>query len=444
MQIIIPRKFLGFFLFLALAFVASKSLGQIIVTDSSSPAAGENIIYSQSRYSVDVNSTGPNHTWDFSGVISYNQDTYKFASPANISSAYSTPFNGDIGLDLKNPNVAGSYAFFKSSSSDFRQVGLGITVPIINLPTPLPYSSPDIVYRFPMKYGNTDSCIYGGKASILGTSARISGKRVDTVDGWGVIITPYKTYNCLRIKSVVTEFDTLAGTPQNNSAIQYKWISNSEHIPVFQANVIPNGSGGTSMHLFYSDSYKDIMDPSGPQVDFMANDTNIALKDTVSFFDRTKDTLDSWLWTVLPPKYKFVGGTGNTSPNPKVLFTDTGKYWISLKGGKSSSYNTRLKINYITVNENSGINPQNDISQILKIYPNPSTGQFKLHFDNNIAGQTYSIEIFNSAGVVVCFESVINDRSDPKIDLSSFPTGLYLIKYQSNEKVYSGMINLIR
>ncbi len=432
-----------FSLFLILCNCLFQSAyGQITISDSSAPNSAENIIYTISNRSIDTSVTGPNTSWDFSGIVPTAQDTYKFLAPKDINSAYTTVYNGDLGLDLKNPNVNGSFAFFKNSSSDFRTVGIGITVPIINLATPMPYKSPDIVYRFPMKYGNIDSCYYGGRISLFGMNASVTGKRVDTVDGWGTVKTPYKTYKCLRIKSVITETDTIGSTVVSNNSVQYKWISATEHIPVFEVDAIANGQGGTSTTIKYRDTYKNFENPDGPYVDFIANDTNVFVKDTVRFYDKTVAKLSSWLWTILPITYSYVDGTKNSSQNPVVVFNDTGTYTISLRGMiPSGGGNTKVKLHYITIAHNSSIN-QTFYPRELKLFPNPATGLVSIQFDKILINNNLQIVVINSTAQEIYNQFFVSNGDQMVLDLSKYSKGLYFIKMQCENQIYTGKVDL--
>jgi len=417
-----------------------SALAQVTITKTSTPAAGDNIIYDQTGAGVDVSHTGPNTTWDYSNVIPSSQDSYKFMAPLKINIAYAAAFSGDIGLDLKNPSLKGMYAFFKSSSADFRQEGLGLTIPVINISTPIMYSAPDIQYRFPLNYGDKDSCLYGVKTTLAGTAkVIIKGKRVNTVDGWGKITTPYKTYDCLRVRSEVTELDTFAGIPANNSRIEYKWLAVNEQIPVMQANVIWDSLKDSSMHIFFRDSYKDIMDPNnGPLVDFNANDTIVQTHDTVKLHDVSVG-LTSWLWTILPSTYRFVGGTSASSQNPEVLFADTGKYSVSLCG---NSGNTRLKINYISVGHDAGIESTNDKANALILYPNPANGYLTLQLPNSVSGSSHRLTMVSATGDVV-YSQDINDMSHGlTIPVAQYAPGLYLVQVQGLDGKYSAKVML--
>ncbi|MDF1674922.1 MAG: T9SS type A sorting domain-containing protein, partial [Vicingaceae bacterium] len=108
----------------------------------------------------------------------------------------------------------------------------------------------DIQYVFPLNYNNNNTSYSEFLVSIptVGDYGQFQ-ERVDTVDGWGTVITPYGTFNCLRVKSILNITDTLYtsqfGTgfsfprPQQ---IEYKWLVASSGVPVLKVTTTPGGS----------------------------------------------------------------------------------------------------------------------------------------------------------------------------------------------------------
>lgn len=63
-----------------------------------------------------------------------------------------------------------------------------------------------------------------------------------------------------------------------------------------------------------------------------------SLGDTVSFTDLSSGLPTSWHWQITPATYNFVGGTNDSSQFPKVTFTATGAYTVTLTA--SNTYGT--------------------------------------------------------------------------------------------------------
>jgi len=68
----------------------------------------------------------------------------------------------------------------------------------------------------------------------------------------------------------------------------------------------------------------------------------------------------------------------------------------------------------------------------LEIYPNPTTGLFKLEFN----GTVQKIQIFNMLGEIVLQEEATG-KNEIQIDLSKNPPGIYFVRISSGEKIFS-------
>jgi PKD repeat protein len=87
-----------------------------------------------------------------------------------------------------------------------------------------------------------------------------------------------------------------------------------------------------------------VISPNSPGVAFTADNINPTTNDIVLFSPDIKECVSEYLWRFKPAsgtgKALFVGGTKNTSMNPKVMFTDTGCYSAFLyaknSGGEDS------------------------------------------------------------------------------------------------------------
>ena len=82
---------------------------------------------------------------------------------------------------------------------------------------------------------------------------------------------------------------------------------------------------------------------SAPVADFTANQTTIALGDTVFFTDQSTQNPTSWSWT-------FGDGSGSTQQDPSHVYTSAGTYTVSLTASNSAGSDIETKTSYITVN----------------------------------------------------------------------------------------------
>jgi uncharacterized protein (TIGR02145 family) len=81
----------------------------------------------------------------------------------------------------------------------------------------------------------------------------------------------------------------------------------------------------------------------------------------------------------------------------------------------------------------------NSINDYVQIYPNPTDGKIKITvfelFNNN-----YIIEVYNSLGRRLLVYNVVKGTSNISIDLSEFPSGMYLLKLVTKEGIYDSKI----
>ncbi|MCB0848130.1 MAG: hypothetical protein KDE26_32980, partial [Bacteroidetes bacterium] len=103
----------------------------------------------------------------------------------------------------------------------------------------------DTIYRFPIDYLDVDSSEKAFSLDLTGFGADfiydLKQKRVNTVEGWGEIITPYDTFpNTLKMRTVIYHQDsTIIGgntLPANiTTEVQYSWFDKGTGIPVLVA-----------------------------------------------------------------------------------------------------------------------------------------------------------------------------------------------------------------
>ncbi len=241
-----------YLLFFTTVFTASLS-AQITIGSSDMPNSGDSVLISvTSSFDTDyLDSTGANYTWDYTTLAPIFQRYEKFDSPLTFPLPFNLLFN-PINTSYGNENnilttlpIPGltldmAYDFLKESSSKFRQVGAGYT--INGIPLPFVYSSDDIIYRFPMNYLNTDTSDYEFGLPIPGIGYYgQTGHRENIVDGWGTLMTPFGTFNTLRVKSTIAAIDTVAidtlgiGTSTAQPLrYEFKWLANGMQIPVLK------------------------------------------------------------------------------------------------------------------------------------------------------------------------------------------------------------------
>ena len=227
-------------------FITFTSTAQISITAGDMPSANDSIRMSSALNVASFNfaQTGANYSWDFSGLIPKSQRTEKYQSIYSTPLIYQMIFMGKSNLagrredmSLMGINITDGYNFFDNSQSDFRQVGYGANVN--GSPVPVSFKDDDIIYRFPINFGNTDSCDSEWEVNIPNLAYVNEKKhRVNYVDGWGTVITPYGSFQCLRIRSEVYQEDTIyysstsTGMRIPQTYTEYIWLSNTLEFPI--------------------------------------------------------------------------------------------------------------------------------------------------------------------------------------------------------------------
>ncbi len=232
-----------------LVIIPTFLFSQITINQSDMPSDGDTI---RTSTSVDVGlinfeETGVNFTWDFSNMIPISQTVDTFVSVAETPWLYQLIFFSSSNLAKKllefdqypGFQLTDTYEYYKNSSSDFRLVGNAVT--ISGIPLPNKFQDPDIIYKFPLNYGNTDSSLSSYEISIPGIGySSGTKKRVNHADGWGTLITPYGSFPAIRVKSFIRQFDSLyidslgIGFPVTREYYEYKWLGDGFGIPLCQ------------------------------------------------------------------------------------------------------------------------------------------------------------------------------------------------------------------
>jgi len=276
-----------------LILIAKISFAQITITNADMPNAGDSIVLS----TADNNSvTFPiladsNVTWDYSTLVPTLQMFDKYDSPMTFTSPFNLLFNvintsyGRDNYDLTSINIpivqlTDAYDFFKESSSSLKQIGSGFT--INSVPLPFYYTSPDVHYNFPINYLDTDSCDfkYGLPIPMLGYYGQ-KGHRVNTINGWGNLITPFGSFQSLLVTSKIDAidtiyFDTLSFGTNFPRATRYefKWLANGMKAPVLQINATEGNASLLATNIQYIDSLRSNV----PHVGIAENNNPINFK----------------------------------------------------------------------------------------------------------------------------------------------------------------------
>ena len=224
---------------------------QITINNSDMPSVNDIFIFDNVTPSsaTDPVPTGPNFSWDFSTITYTSQQRDTLISVFSIPNIYFLAFLGSSYAEHTAPDFAlgtfitfsDIYDIYKNSSSKYEYSGRGAA--INSIPTPMFYSPRDVVYKFPLNFNNTDSSTSGFSITIptLGDYSK-ARKRVNTVDGWGMLSLPTGNFQTLRVKSVISDIDSivLTGLPFPigfpSTTTEYKWLGKQQGVPLLQIN----------------------------------------------------------------------------------------------------------------------------------------------------------------------------------------------------------------
>ncbi|HTB31299.1 MAG TPA: T9SS type A sorting domain-containing protein [Bacteroidia bacterium] len=256
------------------------TFAQINITQADMPQAGDTIRVSTTTDTTGLPApsyTGANITWNYAGLVAQSQNIDTFLSIASTPVAYQIFFNDPFLYPLYVSTVAQNAAsppklgtlsitsvidYYKDETNNYESVGYGAT--INSIPASVKDDYIDVVYNFPLTYGNADSCNSSSHINIasLGYYGQ-QQKRVNHVDGWGTLITPFGTFQTVRVKTILYSSDSLYidtfhigfATPQIEQ-IQYKWLGNGIHVPLLQINENVVANNPVYANTVYPDKIK--------------------------------------------------------------------------------------------------------------------------------------------------------------------------------------------
>lgn len=257
-------------LFLAFSLTLVQcAFSQISITREDMPDVGDTIRLSStvSTGGIEYSLTGENFFWDFSSLVPVNQQVDTFVSVSSTPFIYRLVFTSSVATIARpepdvdfipDYSVTDVYTYFKEIDEGFQEAGVAFT--LSGLPLPVKYDEPDVLYRFPMSYGNVDSCQSSVEREFPDLFYfSMDRKRKNTVDGWGTLVTPLGSFDVLRVRSEVNETDSLYVDSLNTgyriprNYIQYKWLGNGYGMPLLQVD-----EEGLLLTVSYIDSVRVI------------------------------------------------------------------------------------------------------------------------------------------------------------------------------------------
>jgi PKD repeat protein len=338
-------------------FLSQIGLAQITYTSTDFAAQGESYLVSTTNLGLntfDFTTAGPNISWNYPTLTPATQETISFVNPNNTGYRISwcflngylfncnSQFNNNFnlaqnvtdGLVLQGIGLTNVFMHSKVSATNFanKMIGGNVTLNGTTLPFTVDYTSPDVLYQFPMNYNdtytNTSALALDLTALGLPVSLSNTGERTTLVEGWGSLTTPFGTFtNTLKLKSTVVETTSITNNGQTTdiprTIVSYKWFDTAYGIPVLEVSgdVIANQWVPTSAVYF---DIPRCLEPSAlfaffPLTADFDPDTQTA---SLSFINASSN-YDSLSWD-------FDDNTTSTQVNPTHIFNCPGLKQVTL------------------------------------------------------------------------------------------------------------------
>ena len=387
-----------------LLFSAFNSLGQIVITTDNMPDPGDTVRVSEVT-TINIPNpaeTGFDHVWDYSSLEPSSQRVLEFINPNQTPPLYQIIFNSSV-TNLATPiqelyffdfNVTNAFEYYRNTSFQYSRAGYAAT--ISGVPVPMKYNTPEILYKFPLSVSSAPD------SSSSDIQIQYPGigffdhflKRVNSVDGSGTLITPYGSFNTIRVKSIIYERDSTyldslqTGFPVIRNIIEYKWLS-----PDYPVPLLTIAAEGPLFTIQYIDSVRNIV----PLTVNIGNDMTVCEGETV--------TLTATVSGGEPP-YSFMWNTGETTQSITVSPAETTTYFVTVSDQNQSISTANI---LITVLPFEAVDLGNDTTICI---PNPFTynisGNYDViawYADGTLIGSGTSVNLssegFNEAKTIV-------------------------------------------
>lgn len=233
---------------------------QVSITSSDFANANDTVRVSiSSNTNIDLTQTGTNQVWDFSSLVAESQKLYEFNSMSNLPlfinlkfglfapSQYKASYSqltDALPLDAVNTILPVTLDEMKLYSK-LEPSGLtacGYSVSYSGTEIPIQSDTIETYYELPLNFGDVYSST-GYTRLDLNPIQDIQWsqyrQRTSNVDGWGSVITPYGTFDCLRVRHTISETDSIyvsllsswVPIPLPNQII-YEWWAQGEKLPI--------------------------------------------------------------------------------------------------------------------------------------------------------------------------------------------------------------------
>ena len=174
-----------------------------------------------------------------------------------------------------------------------------------------------------------------------------------------------------------------------------------------------------------------------PQDDLLTEiDTALALGSSYSIYSGTGGEFTNYKW------YKngemiLESPDADTLHLVNITYADTGTYTCRAENSLLNLLTLYRKPVHISIDTGVNISTYTINENMLKLYPNPTTGIFTLENTNQIPGSSYRLSITNSLGIPVYQNPKAELTNEMVIDLSGQPNGIYFVVLKNSKQYFS-------
>lgn len=448
------RLFKNITLSLSSLLFGIQLIAQPSISNASMPKSGDTLRYSNASPTAlptGWQTGGSAQTWDFSKLSSTGQGLYEYLSSSKTP--YAFYFFNQIGqktadtISLGVITITNVYSFYTNNTKVFKAEGIGYSAS--GFPLAANYSDDDEIYQFPLNFNDKDTSTFkfnltipGGIFSVIST-----GKRINLVDGYGTVKTPYKEYSdALRVKTIVDQIDTVNSQFGKfaipRKTISYKWLVGTERIPVLEiiGNELPNGTF-TPNQVRYRDAYKTNSNPLAPRAIYaLDKDSGLVGLDTFLLVDNTQAIVTSRTWSITPSGFhSYVSGSSATSRIARVVFNGAGLYSVNLRVNTPTGNDDTTGQDVIFVYYGAG--NKNLISkQGVVLYPVPAQQIVNFQLPHGLVmnqSVTALVRLTTFDGKEMYMPCSIAENGTVTVDIAKISSGTYWI---SNVLTDSGLV----
>lgn len=401
---------------------------------------------------LNFDTTGADITWDYAKLDVETQRVDRMIDPTTAGFRTNWCLLNGFFLDCvprfnELTNIAGPGVFdlplgagavqtvishYKKTNESFALTMLGIEVNAggQELGVPLGNVIPDTIYKFPLEYLNLDST--NSSVFIDGTSFGqdfiydSKANRVSEVEGWGTLITPFKTYsNVLKVKSTVDQIDTIQAMgqtqPISSVTTTYTWFDKDTKFPVLEVRSQAFGAI-TVERILYADTARCIT----PSALFTANpriiDVDSSTSEATTQFVNLSTNGNEFYWD-------FGDGTDSAEPNPSHTYQGAGRYAVQLvtcntvcQPLQCDTFNINVVVRDTSVSlfELS----EAELKDKIKVFPNPVSDRLTIKLDPSLQGKALYYTIYNLQGQAL----ISNPLNQQQVAVDPLSNGVYVLK----------------